>query len=44
MARGTRTVMRSAGTGRFVKVEFARKHPRTTIRQRVQTARPRKKR
>lgn len=31
----TRTVSRSAKTGRFVKNSYARKHPSTTVRERV---------
>ena len=33
----TRTAARSAVTGRFVKPGYAKKHPRTTVRERIST-------
>ena len=35
MARGSRSVSRSAGTGRFVTAATGARHPGTTITQRV---------
>jgi hypothetical protein len=38
----TRTAHRSAITGRFVKPGYAKQHPRTTVRERVTTGKPKK--
>lgn len=38
----THTVSRSAISGRFVKPGYAKEHPRTTVRERVSTGKPKK--
>jgi len=38
----TRTAHRSAITGRFIKAGYAKKHPRTTVKERISTGKPRK--
>ena len=38
---GTRKISRDAGTGRFVKKEYAEKHPKTTVTETLK--KPKKK-
>jgi hypothetical protein len=37
-----RVIHRSAVTGKFVKPGYAKKHPRTTVKERVPVSKPRK--
>jgi hypothetical protein len=39
----THTVSRSAISGKFVKGGYAKQHPRTTVRERVSTSKPKKR-
>jgi hypothetical protein len=38
----TRSANRSAITGRFIKAGYAKQHPRTTVKERISTGKPKK--
>jgi len=42
MAKGSRSVSRSAITGRFVKPNTATRHPKTTVTEKVPTGKKKK--